>query len=178
MGSYFAPLNLQFPYFAQYIIMFAPGLLAYRRRLAAKLARGNRSLVAETRWPDHSVVRANSFLWREGWRIPSLSWAALPGNRCFIRCGKPLYVSACAFPCCISSAATPTARDASAPSCHANAYGAYIMQAPVITAVALSMYYLPYHPLLKFVLAALVAVPLCFGVSRLLRLLPYADRVL
>jgi hypothetical protein len=34
------------------------------------------------------------------------------------------------------------------------------------------------HPLAKFGLVSLVAVPLCFGLSSLIRKLPYADRVL
>jgi hypothetical protein len=34
------------------------------------------------------------------------------------------------------------------------------------------------YPLLKWGLVALVAVPLCFGLSSLIRKLPYADRVL
>jgi uncharacterized membrane protein len=37
---------------------------------------------------------------------------------------------------------------------------------------------LEFHPLLKFVLAALIAVPLCFGIGGLLRRLPYAEQVL
>jgi surface polysaccharide O-acyltransferase-like enzyme len=59
-----------------------------------------------------------------------------------------------------------------------SAYAAYIVQAPVITAIALLARGLPYHPLLKFVLVALVAVLLCFAIGGLLRRLPFAARVL
>jgi ABC-type Fe3+ transport system permease subunit len=59
-----------------------------------------------------------------------------------------------------------------------SAYAAYIIQAPVITAVALLLRELPYHPLLKFAIASAIAVPLCFGAGDLLRRLPYADKVL
>jgi hypothetical protein len=52
------------------------------------------------------------------------------------------------------------------------------VQLPVITTVALLARDLPYHPLLKFGLVALVAVPLCFITGDLLRRLPYAVRVL
>jgi hypothetical protein len=37
---------------------------------------------------------------------------------------------------------------------------------------------LEFHPLLKYALAALIAVSLCFAISGMLRRLPYADRVL
>jgi hypothetical protein len=59
-----------------------------------------------------------------------------------------------------------------------SAYAAYLIQAPLITGVALLFRDLHYHPLLKLALASLVAVPLCFGVGALLRRLPYARRVL
>jgi hypothetical protein len=59
-----------------------------------------------------------------------------------------------------------------------NAYTAYIIHAPVIVVVALAMRGLDFHPLLKFVLAALISLPLCFGLSSLIRKLPYAERVL
>jgi len=59
-----------------------------------------------------------------------------------------------------------------------NAYTAYIIHAPVIVAVALALRGLDFHPLLKFALAALVSVSLCFGLSSLIRKLPYTDRVL
>ena len=37
---------------------------------------------------------------------------------------------------------------------------------------------LPIYPLLKWVVVALVSVPLCFGLSSLIRKIPYTDRVL
>jgi hypothetical protein len=37
---------------------------------------------------------------------------------------------------------------------------------------------LPIYPLLKWVVLSLVSVPLCFGLSSLIRKIPYTDRVL
>jgi glucan biosynthesis protein C len=60
-----------------------------------------------------------------------------------------------------------------------NAYTAYIIHALVITIVALlASDLLPIYPLLKWVVVALVSVPLCLGLSSLIRKIPYTDRVL
>jgi len=60
-----------------------------------------------------------------------------------------------------------------------NAYTAYIIHGPVITTVAfVARDLLPLYPLLKWVVVALVSVPLCFALSSPIRKLPYTDRVL
>jgi glucan biosynthesis protein C len=59
-----------------------------------------------------------------------------------------------------------------------NAYTAYIIYAPVIATLAVAVRDITLYPLLKWVLVALVAIPLCFGLSHLIRTLPYTDRVL
>jgi hypothetical protein len=48
----------------------------------------------------------------------------------------------------------------------------------VITFIALAAIEITLYPLLKLGLAALVALPLCFGLSSLIRRLPYTQRVL
>lgn len=59
-----------------------------------------------------------------------------------------------------------------------NAYTAYIIHGPLITLLALAVRDVMLYPLLKFVLVSLVALPLCFTLSHLIRKLPYAVRVL
>lgn len=59
-----------------------------------------------------------------------------------------------------------------------NAYTVYLIHEPVITATALVLIGVMVYPLLKFVLVALIAIPLCFLLSNLIRKLPYTDRVL
>jgi len=59
-----------------------------------------------------------------------------------------------------------------------NAYTAYIIHGVVITVMALAVRDVMVYPLLKWALVALVAVPLCFGLSHLIRKLPYTERVL
>jgi surface polysaccharide O-acyltransferase-like enzyme len=59
-----------------------------------------------------------------------------------------------------------------------NAYTAYIIHGVVITVMALAVRDVIVSPLLKWALVAVVTIPLCFGLSHLIRKLPYTDRVL
>jgi len=173
----FTPMNFQFPFFAQYILMFAAGLLAYRRGWLENLpdATGRFwlkivGLVLVMYVPGALLGGAleSDLPYRGGWHWQAFYLAMWEAFLCLGMCISVLYL--------FRRYADRQGRLSAFLS--RNAYGAYIVQAPVLTAVALAMSDLPYHPLLKFTLAALVAVPLCFAVSRLLRLLPYADRVL
>ena len=54
----------------------------------------------------------------------------------------------------------------------------YIIHAPLIAYLALAVRDVTLYPLLKFALVAPVALLLCFGLSSLIRKIPFADRVL
>jgi glucans biosynthesis protein C len=59
-----------------------------------------------------------------------------------------------------------------------NAYTAYLIHAAVIATLAWELRGIAWYPLLKWALVSLIAVPLCFGLSALIRMIPYTDRVL
>jgi hypothetical protein len=59
-----------------------------------------------------------------------------------------------------------------------NAYAAYLIHEVAIIAIAYAAQGIVLYPLLKWGLVSLVAVPLCFGLSGLIRRLPHTDRVL
>jgi len=59
-----------------------------------------------------------------------------------------------------------------------NAYTAYLVHAPVIATLAWELRGITWYPLLQWALVSLIAVPLCFGLSALVRMIPYTDRVL
>ena len=63
--------------------------------------------------------------------------------------------------------------------CKENFYAAFILQAPIITTVA-AVLLSPIHidSLLKFLLAAVIILPVTWGAAYLVRRIPYADRVL
>jgi glucan biosynthesis protein C len=173
----FTPLNFQFPFFAQYILMFAVGLLAFRCNWLENLPDATGlfwlkivGLVLVMYVPGALLGGAleSDLPYRGGWHWQALYLALWEAYLCLGMCISLLYLFR----------RYADGQDRVSAFLSRNAYGAYIVQAPVLTAVALAMSDLPYHPLLKFVLATLVAVPLCFGASRLLRLLPYANRVL
>ena len=173
----FTPLNFQIPFFTQYMLMFAAGLLAYRRGWLENLPEATGrfwlkivGVVFVMYFPGVLLGGAleSELPYLGGWHWQALCLALWEAFLCISMCISLLYL--------FHRYADRQGRLSAFLS--RNAYGAYIVQAPVLTAVALSMRDLPYHPLLKFVLAALVAVPLCFGLSRLLRRLPYVDRVL
>ncbi len=58
------------------------------------------------------------------------------------------------------------------------AYAVYVIHAPLLVGVAYALRAVEVYPLLKFVLATAVAIPLCFGAAFLVRILPYARRIL
>jgi peptidoglycan/LPS O-acetylase OafA/YrhL len=58
-------------------------------------------------------------------------------------------------------------------------YGVYVIHVLVIVLVtAMLLEGIKMYPLLKFSLAAVITVPLCWGVAYLVRKLPFADRIL
>jgi surface polysaccharide O-acyltransferase-like enzyme len=59
-----------------------------------------------------------------------------------------------------------------------HAFTVYVIHAPVIVFLALALRGIHPDPLLKFALAAVVGVPLCFALAYLVRRLPLASRVL
>jgi glucan biosynthesis protein C len=58
------------------------------------------------------------------------------------------------------------------------AYTAYLIHAPVITGLAVAVRGIALYPLIKWAVVSLVAVPACFGLSAIIRRLPWMDRVL
>jgi surface polysaccharide O-acyltransferase-like enzyme len=59
-----------------------------------------------------------------------------------------------------------------------SSYTAYIVHAPVLVLLALAIRSIILYPLLKFALAVLIAVPLCFALGDFIRQLPLARRIL
>jgi peptidoglycan/LPS O-acetylase OafA/YrhL len=59
-----------------------------------------------------------------------------------------------------------------------HSYTVYFIQAPIIVFVALALRGLSIEHLLKFGLAAVITVPLCFALAYVVLKIPYASRVL
>jgi len=177
MGWAFLPLNLQLPYFAQYIALFVVGLIAYRRNwfLGLPDSVGRRWLAIAVLlillFPVMALaggVIADDTPFLGGWHWQALAYALWESFLCLSMCIGLIYL----FRRYINR------QGGLEKFLSRNAYTAYLIHEPVITVLALAAASVALYPLLKFGLAALVAVPLCFGLSSLIRKLPYADRVL
>jgi glucans biosynthesis protein C len=65
-----------------------------------------------------------------------------------------------------------------AKSLAANVYTVYLIHPLVLVGFAYAFQTVTLYPLLKFVIAVLIALPLCFLISSLIRKIPFADRIL
>jgi glucan biosynthesis protein C len=174
----FVPLNLQFPFFAQYIALFIVGLIAYRRNWLMRLPEttgrlwlGIGVLTILSFWPmmiGGGAVSGDLTPFFGGWHWQALAYALWESFVCVGMCIGLVY----AFRQFANRQGTL------AKFLSPNAYTAYLIHGPIIVAVAYVARDIEVYPLLKWVLVALVAVPLCFVLSDLIRKLPYTQRVL
>jgi glucan biosynthesis protein C len=177
VGWNFGPLNFQFPFFAQYVALFVVGLIAYRRNwllaLPDKTGRfwsGIAILLILLWLPLIATGGANTdnTPFRGGWHWQSLAFALWESFLCLSMCIGLIYIFRHFF----------NSQRRLVKLLVPNAYTAYIIHAPVITVLAFTVRDVTLYPLLKWVVLSMIAVPICFALSALVRKLPYADRVL
>jgi surface polysaccharide O-acyltransferase-like enzyme len=173
----FTPLSFQFADFPQYIALFIAGLVAYRQNWLVRFpARTGQVWLASAAilillYPP-IVILGGAFAdptpFLGGWH-----WQALLAA---------LWQSFLGISMCVSVVYLFQRRldrqGALGRFLSRNAYTVYLIHEPVITFIALLAIGVTLYPLLKFGLAALVSVPLCFGLSSLIRRLPYTQKVL
>jgi hypothetical protein len=175
----FEPLNLQLGFFAQYIILFIVGLIAYRRNWlvslpdrSGRLWLGVAALFVLVRVGMQLAMDFDlmaGILIRGGWHWEAMAYALWESFMCVSACIGLVY----AFRRFLNHGGRL------AGLLVPNAYTAYVIHALVITSVALiAADLLPLHPLLKWVVLAVVCVPLCFGFGALILKIPGTDRVL
>jgi len=166
-------LNLQLANFPQYISMFVLGLMAYPRNWFASLPDKT-----SRRWM--TVVFLLSFL-------PilvgfSVNPQAGSGVEAVLNLISNWWISFM----CVGMSITVVyffrkfvnQQGRIAAWASRNAYTAYLVHEPIIATTALLLSGMIIYPLLKFALVALIAVPLTFLLSALIRNIPYTDRVL
>jgi glucan biosynthesis protein C len=179
IGWSFEPLNFQFPFFPQYICMYIVGIIAYRRNWLVRIpdAMGRFWLCVAIvfiviLFPALFVLGGASsgnispFMGGFHWQcFGYAAWEQFTGVAMII---SLLFVFRKHF--------NRQARLGKAMS--ASAYTAYIIHAPVVVLVTLAMRNISLYHLLKFALAVLIAVPLCFALGNFIRQLPLAKRIL
>jgi hypothetical protein len=173
----FWPLSFQLADFPQYVAMFIIGLVAYRNNwlLGLPEATGRRWLVIAIvlilMYPPIAIFGGaieDATPFKGGWHWQSLLAALWQAFLCLSMCIGLVYAFRRLF----------NRQGVLGRFFSRNAYSVYLIHEPVITAIALASIGVMLYPLLKFGLVALVAIPLCFGLSSLIRKLPYTERVL
>jgi surface polysaccharide O-acyltransferase-like enzyme len=178
LGWNFVPLNLQFPFFVQYIALFVVGLIAYRSNWllnlpdqTGRLWLGVAVLLILMFWPlsvGGGALEQGLDPFRGGMHWQALAYALWESFLAVGMCIGLIY----AFRRYLNR------QGRLAYFLSRNAYTAYLIHEVVIIAIAYAVRDVALYPLLKWALVALVAVPLCFVLSSPIRKLPYADRVL
>ncbi|MHC4559957.1 MAG: acyltransferase family protein [Planctomycetota bacterium] len=179
VGWNFGPLNFQFPFFPQYICMFIVGIIAYRGNWLVRIpdAMGKlwvcfALLLILILFPVLFVLGGalegdvSSFTGGLHWQCFGYAvWEQFTGVAMIIAL---LFLFRKWFN-----------RQASlSKAMSASTYTAYIIHAPVTVLVAIAIRNVSLSPLLKFALAVLIAVPLCFALGNFIRQLPLAKRIL
>ncbi len=178
LGWNFVPLNLQFPFFVQYIALFVVGLIAYRRNWLLNLPErtgrfwlGVALVSVFLFWPlalGGGALQQGLEPFRGGLRWQALAYALWESFLGISMCIGLVYA--------FHRYRNQQGRLAAFLS--RNAYATYLIHEVVIVAIAYAVRDVAIYPLAKWALVVLVAVPLCFALSAPTRKLPYADRIL
>jgi fucose 4-O-acetylase-like acetyltransferase len=172
-------LNLQLPYFTQYICAFIVGIAAYRGDWLTKLP-------ASSGWPWLAI---GCVLILVG--FPVLMWlgGAISGDISALVGGlhwQAFALSLCFELICVAMITGLTAlfreklnfQNRLTAAMSGGVYTVYVIQTPVLIFVCIAMRDIQLYPLLKFAIAGLVTIPACFIIAAVIRTLPLARRVL
>jgi len=178
MGWWFQPLNLMFAEFPQYISMFILGLIAYRRGWFTGIpdAVGKRWFwVALICLLVFVSLSALSGIWGGSidYFLGGLHWQALVYASWEAVMGVAMCTGLLVF----------FRKHLNRPGrvwnfLSANAYAAYIFHPVILVGLAYSLHMVALYPLLKFGIAIIIAIPLSFLISSVIRKIPLANRVL
>ncbi len=177
IGWTFELLNLQIPFFPQYIAMFVVGVLAYRDNWFWQISKNTGRL-----WSRIAVVLLILFPVLLIMGSPNGDPTRLAGGFYWQALTYALWEQFLAVAIIIALSVLfrekYNSQGALARAMSASAYTAYIFHAPILVLLALSLRGVILSPLLKFVLVAPLAVTLCFSLSNCIRKIPIARRVL
>jgi fucose 4-O-acetylase-like acetyltransferase len=179
LGWTFGPLNLQFPFFPQYICLFIVGVLAYRRDWLARIPDSMGRLWLCAALLLVLVVFPALIVAGGGLSGDITPFAGGLHWQCFAYAIWEQVVGvAIIIALLVLFRKHLNHQGKLAQAASASAYTAYIIHGPVIILVALAIRSVTLYPLLKFALAVLISVPLCFALGNVIRKLPLARRIL
>ena len=177
IGWTFQLLNFQFPFFPQYISMFILGILAYRHSWLTRMPEAMGKVWIGVAIIDlflfPVVAIAGGAINHLAYFAGGLHWQALfyafwEAVMCVAMCTGLLVL----FRKCFHR------QGSLGKFLSANAYTVYIVHPLVIVGLAYGLHTVTLYPLLKYGIAVMIAVPCCFALSALVRMIPYAKKVL
>ncbi len=178
LGWGFAPLNLQLPFFPQYICLFIAGTIAYRhdwfRRIPVSMGRLWLCIVI------FFIVIVLPLLFVLGRATEDIS--PFMGGlhwQCFAYAVWEQFVGIAMIIALLVLFRNRLNRQGKlAKIMSDSSYTTYIIHSLVVVLLTLSIRNVEILPLLKYALTALIAVPLCFTLANFIRKLPLARRIL
>jgi len=180
VGWSFAPLGFQFPHFPQYVGLFVVGIVACRRgwlsAISGDEARGRRwgwvvlflIVLAPILFVAGGALNGGTAHFRGGIHWQALTYALWEQFLCV-----GMVISLLVWFRRRFDRQSKLARAMSV-----SAYAVYIFHASILVLAAIVLRSTELYPLLKFALAALISLPICFMVGGLVRRLPLAQRIL
>lgn len=178
IGWSYEPLNFQFPFFPQYIVMFVLGVVAHRRQWLTQLSTtvGRSSLILAAVFAfvlSPLMVTLGGAQGDVSRFLGGPHWQALAMALWEQSLGVLLTVGLLVL---FRERLNRHNRLSEAAS--ANSYAVYVIHAPVLLVFTLMVRDIHLYPLLKFALTTMILVPLCFGLAALIRQFPGVRRVL
>jgi len=174
INSWVPPFSLLEPaHFPQYVMMFMAGIVAYRNDWLNKIPQKTAKRWARITWltiPVLFVMFVCGMVGSAGgFTLPSLAYSTWESLLCV---GLSISLIAL-FQARFNRLGTLSKTFAS------DSYAAYLIHLPLVVAIQAMLMSIHIHPLAKFFLTCLTAVPLTFTISHyIIRKLPYAKNIL
>ncbi|MBU3916013.1 acyltransferase [bacterium] len=178
-GEVIKILGFQMGYFVLYIALFAAGIIAYRQNwfftLSEKIGK---------RW--FAAIQILIILLPVGYilggvmdeRGAKLTMGGMNGLALFYAMWEPFVCVGICAGLTVQFRKYLNKRTTIQQFLAKNAYTVFIIHAPVLVFVALAMRPVMFHPLAKFVILYITAVPICYILAHGLRRIPFVDRIL
>lgn len=180
--NYYRPLNLPLGYLLQYVCFFVLGIVAYRSnwlfKLTPRMGRNWALIALLTTLPFYGVVIPYAF----GGGTAGEQAAELAGGLHWLSLVYTLWESFVIVGVCIGLLVLFRERfnhqGRLAKGLAASVYTVYLIHPVVLVGFAYAFSVVALYALLKWAIAVLVTLPLCFLLSDLIRRIPLVNRVL
>ncbi|NOR66610.1 MAG: acyltransferase family protein [Woeseiaceae bacterium] len=178
VGWGFAPLNLQLPFFPQYICLFIVGTIAHRHDWLRRISEATGRL-----WLCIAIVLIVIVLpamFVLGGAVEDVTpYMGGVHWQCFAYAVWEQFVGIAMIIALLLLFRKRLNRQGKlAKAMSASAYTAYIIHAPIVVLATLAIRNITLYPLLKFALAGLICVPSSFALGNIIRKLPLAKKIL